>query len=71
MGFSQIPTLYLMLTNQAKEGDRIFMDEVAPNLTVNLDGKLRNIQGLPITEVPYTLENQANYPQAVLNHILK
>lgn len=32
IGFAQIPTLYLMLTGQASEGQPIFMDEVAPNL---------------------------------------
>ncbi len=38
--------------------------------TVTLDGKLRNIQGLPVQKVPYTLDNQENYPQAVLDTIL-
>ncbi|NVK22232.1 MAG: hypothetical protein HWD86_06915 [Kangiellaceae bacterium] len=38
--------------------------------TVDLDGKLRNIQSAKLVEVPYALHNQENYPQAVLDRIL-
>ena len=38
--------------------------------TVTLDGKLRNIQGLPVKQIPYTLDNYDRYPQAVLETIL-